>query len=141
MENFQNINLLEQLKEFNVNILRLADSFDVSWLEKCVEPTSIIALAIVILTFMQWKTSHKQRKQDLFDKRYALYEQIFGLFYQKQMKNKKIEIDDVLPYANEATFLFDDEVSKHVLGLISYGGTGLDCDWFNKPFEKYMKVK
>lgn len=136
--NEKTISVINSISTSLENISKIIEN---TFLEKLLEPTLWIAIAVAIIAVMQWKTAEKQRAQDLFDKRYALYERIFSIFYQKQVQNKDVSEKDLLPYANEALFLFDEDVAKHILSIKDFNSKKLDYDFINKPFLKYMKVK
>jgi len=133
--------LLTQLETANQHMDELVKLLDTSWVDRLFDPTTIIALVVALLAGMQWLTSEKQRKQEIFEKRWELYSRVFDLYYQQQVLNQKIDVKKLLPYANEANFLFDKNVAKHIMGLVSFKGKDLDYDWFNKPFKRYMRIK
>ncbi len=62
---------------------------------------------------------------------------------RKKMGETAVKAAKAVHYENAGTieFLFDKSVADHILGLMSCNINGLDCDWFNKPFEQFMKVK
>lgn len=133
--------LLKQIETANQHMGELVQLLDKSWINRLFEPTTIIAIIVALFAFMQWYTSEKQRKQDIFEKRWELYSRVFGLFYQQQVLKQRIDVKNLLPYANEANFLFDKAVAKHIMGLGAFRGKDLDYDWFNKPFKRYMRIK
>lgn len=131
---------LQQSEKFNENITKLIEILDASWIDLLFEPTTVVAGIVAIIVFMQWHTSEKQRKQEIFEKRWDLYSRVSDLFYQKQILKQKISEEYFLLCANEASFLFDKKVAKHIMDICSYDKEGLDYDWLNKPFKKYMRI-
>ena len=131
--------IIGQFDTFNKSVTDLVRSVISS--HRWENPTVWIAIAVAIIAFMQWRTAEKKRKQELFDKRYFFYNNVFQLFYQKQTQNKNVTVEDLLPYANEAMFLFDKKLSDHVMSIMQYSKKDLNYDWFNKPFLKYLKMK
>lgn len=132
--------LLKQLDLFNQHVDKLVEILDASWVDRLFDPTTIVAAIVALFVFMQWHTSEKQRKQEIFEKRWELYSRVFDLFYQQQALKQKIPLERFLPYANEANFLFDKKVAKHIMNICCYEGENLDYDWFNEPFKKYMRI-
>lgn len=110
-----------------------------------------LALCILIISFMQWKTEEKQRKQDLFDKRFEFYNKLKNIYFSMPEKKKSglnpyLEAEDLFPLTSEALWLFGEDMVKVLSDLV---GTELkeDDKWFNnlpdnveKVFNKYMKV-
>ncbi len=100
-----------------------------------------LALIIAVITWKQWNTSEQQRRQELFERRFSLYEQAFAFLYKHCILGQKVKESDLLPIANEASFLFNKSVANHILSIASYNDAILNYDWFNKPFNKFMKLK
>ena len=114
---------------------------ETTWWEQLLAPTTIVAIIVAVLAGVQWRTAEKQRKQEIFQKRWELYTRIFDLYYQRQTMGIPITNEQILPYANEANFLFGKEIAEHIMGIVTHDGTGLDYDWLNKPFEKFMRIR
>lgn len=132
---------LQQLQTANENFDEVIKMLDTTWWDRLFEPTTVIALIVAIFSFAQLKIASKQRRQEMFEKRWDLYTRVFDLFYRKQVLKEKIEPVTLLPYANEANFLFDKKVAKHIMSIANYSEENIDYDWLNKPFRKYMRIK
>ena len=110
-----------------------------------------LALCVAIIAFMQWRTSEKQRKQDLFDKRFEFYNKSKNIYFSMPEKKKAglnpyLEAEDLFPLTSEALWLFGEDMVKVLSDLV---GTELEEDdrcFNNLPehveniFNKYMKV-
>ena len=91
---------------------------------------------------MQWRTSERHRQNDLFDKRYELYMRIRST-YLGQHDGQPLDIEDWIPLAEEANFLFGEDIRKHVLSLNDKEVSGspfFPDDWFVRPFAKYLTL-
>jgi hypothetical protein len=108
---------------------------------------STLALTIVglIFTGLQCRLAFKKRKDELFDRRYAFYLKIRAAWlYTQDESQPEPDVIDWIPFAEEASFLFGDDVAKHIASLADQRHTGApffpDAD-FIKPFEKYLRLK
>jgi len=106
--------------------------------------TPTIALIAVYIAWQQWRTAEMKRKQNLFEKRYAFFQQMWH-FYAGHIQNpEKVPPtfeEDLIDYVHEAEFLFGDDIIKHIFQIPkNQGKQSLDYDWFSKPFKKYMKL-
>ncbi|MDX6769897.1 MAG: hypothetical protein SF051_10215 [Elusimicrobiota bacterium] len=103
-----------------------------------------IAVLGIIFTVLQWRTSEKSRLNALFDRRYACYMRIREVYLSQHDQTKaQLDTEDWIPFAEEAGFIFGDDIRAHVVGLadkqISSSPFFPDAS-FVKPFEKYLKL-
>lgn len=109
-----------------------------------------IAIVGTVIAFLQWRTAHQRRKDDLFDRRYAFYKKTEGIYLEmnnpENMAHCKYEDFDFSPLASEACFLFGLKVARHVFDLPLHKApeqvtNGIVDDWFVEPFRKYLELK
>jgi hypothetical protein len=106
--------------------------------------TPIIAIIAVYIAYKQWDTEEKKRKQDMFDKRYAFFKQMWNM-YSGHIQNPNlypptVEVD-LLDYSHEAEFLFGKDIVDHIFKIPEkQNPSHIDYDWFSEPFKKYMKL-
>lgn len=107
--------------------------------------TPTIALFGVIISLLQWLANVAKRKNELFDKRYEFYNRIKDAWLSTASpEGQGFDIVDLVPIAEEAYFLFGDDVSKHIISLagkIHNGSPFFPDSDFTKPFEKYLRLK
>lgn len=107
--------------------------------------TPTIAIAIVIIAYLQWRTSEEQRKQQLFDKRYRFFKVLWNIFcahIESPGQAPPLRPEDLFDYTHEADFLFGKDIVSHLLSMPEKQKENcIDYDWFSKPFSKYMKLK
>jgi len=108
---------------------------------------STLALTIAGLLFagLQCWLAFKRRKDDLFDRRYAFYLKIRAAWLSTQDESQaSADIEDLIPLAEEAGFIFGPDISKHIMSLENArhdGSQFFPNDDFIKPFEKYLRLK
>lgn len=124
----------------------------------------IIAIVLVIISFFQFRvalyqsrTNERARQQDLYDKRWDYYIRAKKDFlddWKKWTENshkddfeKHIE-NYVSSYADEAFFLFGEDIEGHVRNtmpkILEKTGERTIKDpvtSFRQPFEKYLRIK
>lgn len=80
--------------------------------------TNLIATIAAFIAFMQWVTSERQRQKELFEMRYKFYNSLKKHFLSQHENCKPVYPymleEDVIAMANQALFLFDDEVASAV---------------------------
>ncbi len=106
--------------------------------------TPTIAIAGTVIAFLQWKTNHLKRKNELFDRRYDFYQKLREWWLATAMPEFEFDIQDLIPLAEEAGFLFGDDISKHILSLEGKSHSGspfFPNDDFSSPFRKYLKLE
>ena len=108
--------------------------------------TPCIALIAVYYTRTQARTNEIRRKQELFDLRYAFYQKARNIYLTLAKENRLTGATDLFDLAEEADFLFGDDVSKHILNILDHriseqAKHGIIDDWFTKPFKKYLTLK
>jgi len=107
--------------------------------------TPTIAVAGVVIAFFQWKTNDLKRQNELFDRRYEFYQRLrkWWLATSAPAVNS-FDIEDLIPLAEEADFLFGNDISKHILSFEGKSHTGspfFPNDDFSLPFRKYLKLR
>jgi hypothetical protein len=111
-------------------------------------PTIVVAVAGLIISFLQWQSNQWKRKNDLFDRRYKFFKNIeswwISLNTDPDSPDDKVIYEDLIPFAREAKFLFGDDICNHILSLVkmNYSGTPwFASDNFVGPFYKYLSLK
>ncbi len=106
--------------------------------------TPTIAIGVMVIAFLQWQTAENLRKQQLFDKRYAFFNRIWGMFsaHIYDPNTAPLETQDLLDYIDEAGFLFGKDIKNHLLAMPKkQKEDSLNYPWFSAPFAKYMNLK
>jgi len=98
------------------------------------------------IAFLQWRTNELKRKQDLFDRRYAYYQQVRKIYFAVASSERPTDETDFFDLAEEASFLFGDDVAKHIVSIADRKipeqvRHGIMDDWFVQPFKKYLELK
>lgn len=104
----------------------------------------LLAILGMIFIALGWETNEKRRQNDLFDRRYKLYVQLKEAYLnQHNSEARPLDVEDWIPYAEEAGFLFGDDIQKHILSFADRklsGSPDFPDEWFILPFKKYLKV-
>ena len=104
----------------------------------------ILAILGVTFVWLGWRTNEKKRQNDLFDRRYKFYVKIKESYLsQHDPESRPLDVTDWIPYAEEACFLFGDDIQKHVLTFADRklsGSPDFPEEWFVGPFKKYLKL-
>jgi hypothetical protein len=108
--------------------------------------TPFIALIAVYYTRTQARTNEIRRKQELFNLRYAFYRKVREAYLSIAQSSQPVDTTDFFDLAEEASFLFSDDVAKHIVSIadrkieeqVKYG---IIDNWFVKPFKKYLQLK
>lgn len=109
--------------------------------------TPIVAIAGLLIGTLNYRLSVRKRKDELFDRRYAFYQRARRLWLASgdgaaPEVDPELHFEDLVPMAEEASLLFGEDISKHILSLEGKGHRGSpffpDAD-FTKPFEKHLK--
>lgn len=108
--------------------------------------TPCIALVAVFYTRSQARTDEIRRKQELFDIRYAFYQKIRSVYLSIAQSSEPIDETDFFDFAEEASFLFGEDVAKHIVNIADHEipaqvEHGIIDDWFVLPFKKYLQLK
>ena len=107
--------------------------------------TPTIASMGIIFAGLQWWTNEKKRQNELFDRRYQFYVRLKGVYLsQHNSENQPLDVEDWIPYAEEAGFLFGDDIQKHIMHFVEKklsGCPNFPEEWFIKPFRKYLNLK
>jgi hypothetical protein len=106
--------------------------------------TPAIAVAVGCVAFLQWRTAERKRRQELFDKRFALFQRLWDAYEGKAMGEvPSADLDDLMPLVHEAEFLFGNDVVSHMfkIGTLHGAPKHLDYEWFTQPFRKYLKIE
>jgi hypothetical protein len=78
--------------------------------------TPTIAIAGGVIAYLQWRTADKKRNQDLFDRRFAVFETARNLLQDLQLHGNPSQ-EALRAYAigtSGAEFLFNDEVARYL---------------------------
>jgi hypothetical protein len=99
-----------------------------------------IAVVGTIIGWLQWRTNERKRKQDLFDKRFALYLKAVSYYEEVWSDRAGSSPDyDFKTLYVEASFLFGQDVVDHLKTMTRE--KKFDIDWFAEPFRRYMQLK
>lgn len=84
--------------------------------------TPVIAIAVGVIAFLQWRTAHQKLLYDLFSKRFGVYEQVRDTIDEiMEAKGNPFEGGDLLKkihrVCQESRFLFGQEVVDQLLIL------------------------
>lgn len=110
--------------------------------------TPTIAVAALILGVLQYRLAKQRRKDDLFDKRYAFYNNLRRIWLSTGTgagpdEKPWIDYEDLIPFAIEAEFLFGKDISDHVMALDQQEHNGhpdFPNEGFIQPFRKYLEL-
>ena len=106
--------------------------------------TTIIAVFGLLFTWFQFVLAKKKRKDDLFNLRYEFYKNISKIWVSTcNPETPPLDIIDLIPLAEKASFLFGKDISAHIISLENKTSTNPffpDGD-FSKPFVKYLKLR
>lgn len=113
-------------------------------LSACLTPT--VAVIGIIIAIIQCRLAFKKRKDDLFDRRYAFYKQIerYWLETSDIATGREPELEGLVSAAQEAEFLFGNDVRDHILSLEGKrhdGSPYFPNEDFVKPFRKYLELR
>jgi hypothetical protein len=112
------------------------------WLQALLTPT--IAIAGVVIAVLNHLHARRKRKDDLFDRRYEFYKSVRERWMRTgEPEQPCLDVDDVVPIAEEAALLFGNDIAQHILSLEGKGHSGspfFPNDDFTKPFEKYLRL-
>lgn len=75
--------------------------------------TPLIALLVALIAWLQWKTSKAQVKNELFDKRYAIFEaaKTFIITFLQLGEVREQDFQQFVSKTKGATFIFSNEIS------------------------------
>lgn len=82
--------------------------------------TPVIAFAVGIIAYMQWKTAHEKVMLDLFERRLRVVERVRefqGLMEQKGLRQDMIDLVKFHQVRHDAQFLFGPEVVDYLRKL------------------------
>ena len=106
--------------------------------------TPTIAIAVVIISYLQWRTAVENRKQLLFDKRYRFFKKLWNIFcahLESPDQISPVVREDLFSFVHEAEFLFGKDIVLHLLTMPDKQKQGcIDYDWFSKPFSRYINL-
>jgi len=108
--------------------------------------TPSLAAIAAYFTRTQARIDEYRRRQELFGIRYAFYQRLRGIYIQLARSGEPFEVTDFFDLAEEASFLFGEEVAKHIISIADQRTPeqvrhGIVDDWFVKPFKKYLQLK
>jgi len=108
--------------------------------------TPTVAVVALILGIFNYRLAARRRRDDLFDRRYKFYERVRSIWLSTGTgaadgQRPWLDIDDLLPLAEEADSLFGNDIAKHILSLADrqHSGHGVFMEHdFVAPFRKYL---
>lgn len=104
--------------------------------------TNLIATIAAFIAFMQWVTSERQRQKELFEMRYKFYNALKNNFLSQHENCKPVYPymleEDVIAMANQALFLFDDEVASAVRSIGQYNIS--DTLFYTRSLPQEMEI-
>ena len=111
--------------------------------------TALLAIVTIGVNVVNYRLAVKRRKDDLFDRRYKFYKS-FDKFWRSTGSEAEgasqmiVEPDDIEAWEIEASFLFGEDIAKHIR---SYQGRSFkgqrwvpDAD-LAKPFRRYLNLR
>ncbi len=108
-----------------------------AWLTPVV---AIVAIVFpVVQVFMYWR----KRRDELFDKRFEFYQKLERYWVKTSHEDvSPCMIEDLIPFATEASFLFGKKIMDHIFSLEDKKATNpfFADDDFAKPFKKYLSL-
>ena len=115
----------------------------ITFLSACLAP--VVAIAGGAFAYLQWRTTERARQNALFDRRFSFYTQVKNVYLaQHDPKKPPMSVEDWLPMAEEAGFLFGVDIQRHISSLADKkveGSPFFPNDWFVRPFEKYLRIR
>jgi hypothetical protein len=118
--------------------------FQVCPFSQCLS-TPAIGIFAIFIAWLQYDNNRKKRKNDLFDKRYEFYQRFRNWWLAAAgSETVSTDIETLIPIAEEAFFLFGNDISQHILSLegeIHTGSPFFPNSDFSKPFEKHLKLQ
>ena len=106
--------------------------------------TPMVAVAGIGIAFFQCRLAVKKRKDDLFDKRYEFYKKAENGWIATYREDvMEPEVTDLIPLAEEATFLFGKKIGEHILSFAGKKNSNPEFsdEEFVKPFREYLEIK
>ncbi len=110
--------------------------------------TPTIAVAGIVIAVLNYLHARRKRKDDLFDRRYRFYRRVRAWWLTTGTGAAPgevpfVDLEDVIPIAEEARLLFGKDIERHILNLVGPGHSGspfFPNSEFTKPFDKYLRV-
>lgn len=107
--------------------------------------TPIIAIFGLLIAGFQLRNNIRLKENALFDRRYVFYQRVRNYWLETAREdNPEPSYEDLIPVAEEASFIFGKDISSHILSLADKRHTGSPCfpdEDFVKPFRKYLVLK
>jgi hypothetical protein len=99
-----------------------------------------IAITGGVIAWLQWRTNERKRKQELFDRRFALYLKAVSYYEEIWSESAGSSPDyDFKTMYIEVGFLFGPDVVDHLKTMTRK--TKFDIEWFAEPFKRFMQLK
>lgn len=110
--------------------------------------TVVVAVIGVGFAVLNHLHARRLRTDALFDRRYAFYQRVRDIWLASgtgapEHQDPELHLEDLIPIAEEARFIFGKDIEEHILGLSRKGHQGspfFPDDDFVKPFGKYLKL-
>jgi hypothetical protein len=113
----------------------------ISFLSACLAP--VVAVVGLVFAGLQWWTTERERQNTLFDRRFNFYTRLKQIYLsQHDRSNPPLTEEDWSPLAEEAGFLFGDDIERFVSSLADKkveGSPFFPNEWFVAPFRKYLR--
>lgn len=109
----------------------------------------VVAVAGLGFALGNFQLAKRRRNDELFDRRYEFYQRLRSMWLRTGRAappghDPEVYTEDLIPIAEEARFLFGEEIADHVLGLVGKGHQGhpdFPDEWFVKPFRPYLSLE
>jgi hypothetical protein len=111
--------------------------------------TPIVALVGLIYAYANLRLATRRRQDELFDRRYQFYQRLRSIWLSTGSgapndDDPSVYIEDLIPIAEEAGFIFDRTIVDHVLSLEGDGHTGhpdFPDEAFVAPFRPFLSLE
>ena len=106
--------------------------------------TTLVCLLGLLIAGLQVYLTYKKRKDDLFNLRYEFYKNASNIWTSTcNPETPPLDIIDLIPLAEKASFLFGEDIFKHIISLENKTATNpfFPEEDFSKPFVKYLKLR
>ena len=108
--------------------------------------TPTIAFAALILGFQNYRLAPRRKQDELFDRRYAFYQRLRSIWVSsgtgaRPNEDPNLNVEDLIPIAEEAQFHFGDDIATHILSIEGSGNSGHTAfpnEEFVRPFRRYL---
>jgi hypothetical protein len=107
-------------------------------------PSIAISVAACYISYLAFNLAKKRREDDLFDRRYEFYKSVRDAWLSTaDPETGPRFIEDWIPIAEEASFLFGSDIEDHLVSLDGRrhnGSPSFPNEDFVEPFRKYLTL-